>query len=145
MKAEFLAKSEISINREVEYIRRCAAGHDSRCVTLDALAFFSTESGDAWMLDPDDGLALCLARDSVALPVRILQTDSSTVVEWNRTYSIEGDRFCTTEKKTGRVTTIVGYPTQAILTAIQDAREAQAKYLGGNVAEPGAPAERPRD
>src|SRR5215471_13550230 len=84
-KAEFI---EISINREVEYMRRCAASHDSRCVTLDALAFFSTESGDAWMLDPDDGLALCLARDGVAQPVRILETDSSTVVEWDRTYSI---------------------------------------------------------
>lgn len=117
--AEYLSGAAININREVDYIRKCAASRDARVVTLGALAFFSSESGDAWVLDPADGLALCLMRDGVAQPARIIDTDSTTGIEWDRSYSIQEGQFCTIERQTGRVTTIVGYPMQAILAAIK--------------------------
>ena len=47
--------------REVDYIVKRAARCDPRFVTLGQLLFFSTDTGDAWMLDPEDHLALCLA------------------------------------------------------------------------------------
>ena len=120
---QFLSGPEINIQREVAYIIGRAAEHDARCVSLGALTFFSTESGDAWMLDAADGLALCLARDGMPQPVRIIETDSTKAVEWDRTFSIVGDCFTTMEKKTGRVTTVLGYPMQAILAAIRNAEE----------------------
>jgi len=123
--AKLVSRAEINIQSEVAYIVRCAADHDARCVTLGAFTFFSTESGDAWMPDAGDGLALCLARDGVAQPVRIIETDSTMAVDWDRTFSIDGDQFTTIERETGRVTTIVGYPTEAILAAIQNGKEAQ--------------------
>jgi hypothetical protein len=123
--ARLLSGPEINIRREVDYIIERAAEHDARCVSLGAFTFFSTESGDAWMLDAADGLALCLARDGVPQPVRIIETDSTTAVEWDRTFSMVGDCFTTMEKATGRVTTVFGYPTQAILAAIQNAKERQ--------------------
>lgn len=124
--AQWLSGSEISFRREVDYIVGRAVEHDSRCVSLGVLIFFSTQSGDAWMLDTEDGLALWLARDGVRQPVRIVETDSTSAVEWDRTFSIAGDCFTTVEKKTGRTTTVLGYPTQAILAAIRNAKEAQA-------------------
>jgi hypothetical protein len=48
---------------EIEYIRSRAAEHDCRLVTAGLLALFSTETGDAWLLDPADHLAARLARD----------------------------------------------------------------------------------
>ena len=42
---------------EVRYIQRRAAGHDGRVVTIGQLFLFSTETGDAWLLDPADQLA----------------------------------------------------------------------------------------
>src|SRR5499427_6818048 len=48
---------------EVRYVQRCAARHDGRIVTIGQLILFSTETGDAWLLDKDDGLAAPLARD----------------------------------------------------------------------------------
>src|SRR5215468_9664873 len=48
---------------EVRHIQRCAARHDGRIVTVGQLIFFSTETGDAWLLDSEDGLAAPLARD----------------------------------------------------------------------------------
>jgi hypothetical protein len=48
---------------EVRYIQRRAAEHDGRFVTVASLVLLSTETGDAWLLDPADGLAARLARD----------------------------------------------------------------------------------
>src|SRR6516165_5603884 len=53
---------------EVRYVQRCAARHDGRIVTIGQLILFSTETGDAWLLDKDDGLAAPLARDGVPNP-----------------------------------------------------------------------------
>src|SRR5438093_11137152 len=41
---------------EVRYIQRRAADHDGRIVTVGQLVLFSTETGDAWLLDPADRL-----------------------------------------------------------------------------------------
>jgi hypothetical protein len=36
---------------EVRYVQRCAARHHGRIVTISQLILFSTETGDAWLLD----------------------------------------------------------------------------------------------
>src|ERR1700746_3047085 len=48
---------------EVRYIQRRAADRDGRIVTIGQLVLFSTETGDAWLLDPADQLAARLARE----------------------------------------------------------------------------------
>ena len=48
---------------EVRYIQNKAAEHDGRVVTLGQLILFSTDTGDAWLLDVADQLAAPLARD----------------------------------------------------------------------------------
>jgi hypothetical protein len=60
--------------REVDYIVARAAESDARVVTLGQLVLFSTQSGDAWLLDPEDHLALRLATDGGHLPVQIVET-----------------------------------------------------------------------
>ena len=47
---------------EIRYITSCAAGHDGRVVTIGQLTLFSSETGDAWIIDREDHLALRLAR-----------------------------------------------------------------------------------
>jgi hypothetical protein len=42
---------------EVRYMQRRAAQRQSRIVTIGQLVLFSTETGDAWLLDPSDLLA----------------------------------------------------------------------------------------
>src|SRR5260221_460708 len=53
---------------EVRYIQRRAADYDGRIVTVGQLVLFSTETGDAWLLDPADRLAARLARDGEREP-----------------------------------------------------------------------------
>src|SRR5882762_1108324 len=54
---------DFQLAEEIRYIQRRAAEHDGRFVTVGSLALFSTETGDAWLLDPEDHLAARLARD----------------------------------------------------------------------------------
>src|SRR6202008_3223478 len=53
---------------EVRYVQRCAARHDGRIVTIGQLILFSTETGDGWLLDKEDGLAAPLARTAIPNP-----------------------------------------------------------------------------
>jgi hypothetical protein len=53
----------IRLADEVRYIQQRAANHDGRIVTIGQLILFSTETGDAWLLDRTDLLAARLAQN----------------------------------------------------------------------------------
>jgi hypothetical protein len=99
---------------EVRYIQRRAGARDGRIVTLGQLVLFSTETGDAWLLDAADHLALRLARDGDTEPAHIEDTETTFAIEWTGEYRIEGSAFVYTDRDTGRATTIYGYPTQKL-------------------------------
>jgi hypothetical protein len=99
---------------EIRHIQRCAARHDGRIVTLGQLILFSTQTGDAWLLDKDDGLAAPLTRDGNPEPLHIEETDANFTIEWTGHYRIEGDAFIYADRKTGGTRAILGYPTQKL-------------------------------
>jgi hypothetical protein len=117
-KKKKLNREQISITGESNYILNRAQNYESLVVSLGSLIFFSTETGDAWMLDYKDGLALCLAKVGEKQPFRIVETPEKFAIEWNVTYQIEGDKFVVIQKS-GQVRTILGYPTEEISKAIQ--------------------------
>ena len=78
---------------EVRYIQRRAADHDSRILTIGQLVLFSTETGDAWLLDPADQLAARLAQDGQSEPIHIEETDTTIAIGWRGRYRIDGPAF----------------------------------------------------
>lgn len=117
-KKKKLNRNQISIIGEANYIIKRAQNYDSRIVSLGSFIFFSTETGDAWMLDCKESVALCLAQDGEKLPFRIAETAKKFAIEWNATYQLEGDRFVVIQNS-GIARNIIGYPTEEILNAIQ--------------------------
>src|SRR6266496_5291731 len=99
---------------EVRYIQQRAADHDGRVVTVGQLVLFSTETGDAWLLDPADRLAARLARDGESEPIHIEETDTTFAIGWKGRYRIDGPAFVYSDQDTGRLTTILGYPTDKL-------------------------------
>ena len=83
-------------------------------VTVGPLVFFSTETGDAWMLDPSDQLAARLARDGDPEPIEFQETDTDFAIGWKGNYHIEGRAFLYADRQAGRIITILGYPTAKI-------------------------------
>ena len=117
---QLLSQEQTNISREVDYIIQRAQEHDARIVRLGTLVLFSTQTGDAWILDAEDELALCLVRSGERQPYRIIETSTNFGIEWAGNYYIEGERFLVTESS-GQVRTIFGYPTREILRALQQA------------------------
>ncbi len=104
------------IHRKIRYITQLAQVGDSRIVTVGNLAFFSTRTRDAWLLEPEDDLALCQCRDGEPQPFRIIDTPDTFAIEWTATFAIEGMVFVVQERS-GRVVEIYGYPTVEISAA----------------------------
>jgi hypothetical protein len=73
---------DIHLAEEVRYIQRRAADRGGRIVTIGPLLLFSTEDGDAWLLDPADQLAARIAQDGDPLPVHIEETKTSFAIGW---------------------------------------------------------------
>ena len=107
-------KKGFQLADEIRYIQRRAAEHDGRFVTVGSLAFFSTETGDAWILDPQDHLAARLARDGDPEEVYFEETDTRFAIGWKGEYRIDGDAFVYTDRDSGRVIAILGYPVRRI-------------------------------
>jgi len=99
---------------EVRYIQRRAAGHDGHVVTIGQLFLFSTETGDAWLLDPADQLAAQLAHDGDPVQIHIEENDTTFAIGWKGGYRIEGPAFIYVDHDTGQVSTILGYPTHQL-------------------------------
>jgi len=76
---------------------------------------FSTETGDAWLLDRTDLLAARLARDGEAATIQIVETAATFAIEWTGSYRINGPAFVYSDRDTGRVITILGYPTDKLV------------------------------
>ncbi len=124
------ARDSFSVLQEVDYIVGKAARRDARVVSIGPLVFFSTETGDAWVLDPADAAALCLARDGSPSPVRIVESERKFAIEWTRiveserkfaiewtcTYEINGE-VMTFAEASGSVRSVMGYPTGEIAQA----------------------------
>jgi hypothetical protein len=109
-----VAGKQLRLAQEIKSIQRRAAAYDARFVTVGPLVFFSTETGDAWMLDPSDQLAARLARDGDPEPIEFQETDTDFAIGWKGNYHIEGRAFLYADRQAGRIITILGYPTAKI-------------------------------
>jgi len=105
---------DFQLAEEIKYIRRRAAEHDGRFVTVGPLVLFSTDTGDAWLLDPADQLAARLARDGDPEDLYFEETEARFAIGWKGNYRIDSAAFIYTDRDTGRVLTILGYPTQRL-------------------------------
>ncbi len=87
--------------------------------TLNCLGnfiFFSTQSGEGWMLDHRKNCALRLAEKGGIAPYTILESKDRFQVEWKERFRIEGDLFIASLK--GEETVFQEYPIDALTRLI---------------------------
>ncbi len=115
-----LPQKSIRIAKEVRYIQHRAAERDGRIVNIGPLVLFSTQTGDAWILDPADQIAARLAYDGDPTDLYLEETDTNFAIGWQGRYRIENDTFVYEDNETQRLVAIQGYPTQLLLRAIAE-------------------------
>ena len=111
--------AQLRLIDEVRYIQRRAIARDGRVVAVGPLILFSTGTGDAWVLDSSDHFAAQLARDGQIEPIDITETSTAFAIDWPGSYRIEGPAFVYIDRRSGRVSTIIGYPTHLLKPADQ--------------------------
>ncbi len=111
----------LRIAKEIGHIQHRATEHDGRIVNIGPLVLFSTQTGDAWILDPTDQLAARLAYDGDPLELYVEETGTNYAIGWQGSYRIDNDTFVYEDNKTGRLIAIRGYPTKLLLRAIAKA------------------------
>jgi len=109
-----ISGKDFRLAEEVRYMQRRAAECDARFVTVGPLALFSTDTGDAWLLEPADHLAARIARDGAAEPIYFEETETSFAIEWKGNYRIDGDVFLYIDRNSARIVSVLGYPTAQI-------------------------------
>jgi hypothetical protein len=109
-----IGAKDFRLTGEVRYIQHRAANFDARFVTINPLALFSTDTGDAWLLDPADHFAARIARDGAAEPIHFAETDTNFAIEWKGSYRVERDIFVYIDGSSGRIVSVLGYPTARI-------------------------------
>jgi SEC-C motif len=114
-----LAAGEINFTLEAKRIQRLACSGQTHVVKLGEIVFFSTHTGDAWMLDWQDQYAVCLARDFETRPIPIKESAQRMLIEWNADYQIDGAAFTVIERN-GSGRTILGYPTREIQRLVNE-------------------------
>jgi hypothetical protein len=119
--------TKLDVRQEIKGIVQSAQKHEGRVVGTGPFIFFSTETGDAWMLELEDNLALCLARDGAAQDVMIQETADQFQVAWESVYHMTDTTFTVIEQ-TGGMRTIYGYPTRQILQTIQKMQALSARF-----------------
>ena len=116
-----LPQKRLRIAKEVRSIQHRATEHDARIVSIGPLVLFSTQTGDAWILDPADQLAARLAYAGDPIAIHIEETETNYAIGWQGRYRIENDTFAFEDNETHRLIAIRGYPTKLLLRAIAKA------------------------
>lgn len=116
-KMKVLSQEQIKLHKEIEYIIKRAEECDSRVVSIGQLILFSTETSDAWLLDPQDELALCLLKNGARQHFSILETTTNFSIEWQAKYEIT-DNSMIFYWNDGRIKEIIGYPVKEIIESI---------------------------
>ncbi len=77
------------------------------------LIFFSTQTGEAWILDFDGNLSLRLADGYKKLNYRIVETKTNFLIEWKETFVLEGSMFMSIHN--GKASVITTFPATELL------------------------------
>lgn len=105
-------KDDFDIHKEIDYLLETASKGTSKVILLDGLILFSTNKGDAWIIDFEYHGAHCLMQGFEKQPFEALNTEDSFYIEWEERYAIENNNFFV--YRDGRAVVFYDYPVSEI-------------------------------
>lgn len=111
------------VNGEIARLRDHAAARQPTFRLIGALAFFSTASGDAWMLELTEQDAVPVARGGEPLAVTVNETEDVFEVGWTHGFAVKGQLLVTTSYLDHAVASHEGCPVREIREAVERLRQ----------------------
>ena len=112
-------KAQISLQNAINAIQESASKGIQKVHELGVFVFFSTNEGDAWLLEVTEMDALQVAANKEVLTVDLEENPETIEISWTHTFEIKNKQFVTTSYKDKKVEEITSYPTHPILAAIK--------------------------
>jgi hypothetical protein len=112
-------KAQISLQNAINKIQQAASQGDQKVHELGVFVLFSTNAGDAWLLEVTEMDALQVAADKEILTVELEENPETIEINWTHTFEIKDNKFIITGYKDKKVETIENYPTHPISAAIK--------------------------
>ncbi len=112
-------KIQISLQNEINAIQKLASKSKFKVRELGVFVLFSTDQGDAWLLEVTQSDALHLASKREITTVELEENPETIEIFWTHTFEIKNKQFIITDYKDKKVETIDDYPTHAISAAIK--------------------------
>lgn len=128
IKADLIDPAKLRFAEEADYIVTCAQQGKCTLVRLKSCILFSSEDGDAWLFDADDGRAVCLCWRGVRQAAKIIEDAQTFFVEYDTQISIANGVFrVASENPLIGTRAIMGYPLEGIMEMIDSTRAAHMR------------------
>ncbi|MDH3393079.1 MAG: SEC-C metal-binding domain-containing protein [Desulfobulbaceae bacterium] len=114
---------QISLTGEVKKIQQAAVDGKSEVRTIGVFVLFSSDGGDAWLLELTDMDALLVARKGEALDIEIIESPETLEINWSHRFAIKDKQLRVTAYADKKEEELVGCPVHSIRAAIKKIRK----------------------
>lgn len=122
-----------SVKREVEKIQEKAVAKDATMISLGVFILFSTEDGDAWLLEVTDMDAIQVAAGGEKIAVEIEENPETIEINWTHKFTVKNRKFVLTAYKDKSEEIKEGYPAHSILSTTKKIRKRIPAELLGSI------------
>lgn len=122
-------QEQITLQSEIEKLQDIAVRREKTVKPLGVFVLFSTEEGDAWLLEITDMDAVQVAEKGERKEVELDENKQTIEINWTHRFAIRKKKFVTISYHDDTETTYEEYPSQAIFSAIKRIRKKFPKEL----------------
>ena len=123
------AAPQVTLKSEIEKLQENAVNKEKLVKPLGVFVLFSTEAGDAWLLEVTDMDAVQVADKGSKIAVELDENPETIEINWTHHFTVRNKQFVTTAYADNREVVWPGYPTHSIFAAIQRIRKKFPKEL----------------
>ncbi len=120
---------KITVTEEVGILQRAAVNKEETMKIIGVFIFFSTATGDAWLLELTDLDAVIVAKSGEKIDTEIIENAETIEVNWTHRFKIKNKNFVTTAYANNEIETYDNYPTPTINSAIQKMQKIFSRQL----------------
>lgn len=113
------SNQQVSLLAEVEKVQQTAMLRQESCRELGVFVLFSTQDGDAWVLETTERDAFQAGAAGLPLPLPVHENREVIEVDWSHSFALCGRRLRLTEHESGAETELRRAPTMQISAALR--------------------------
>ena len=112
-------QGQLSLTGEVKKIQQAAVTGKSEVRAIGVFVLFSSNAGDAWLLELTDMDALLVAKGGKTLDVDIVESPETLEVNWSHRFAVKDKQLHVTAYADKKEEVLVGCPAHSIRAAIK--------------------------